>query len=222
MEIISPIQRRILGLFGQTVESDQFYLTGGTALAYFYLQHRRSNDLDFFTATEELVEPFSRHLESALKAQGMAVTRQRSFRSFVELIVGYSGEETLIQLAQDAPFRFQPVKTSPEFPGLKVDNLSDIASNKLLALFGRATLRDFIDIYILVQKGHFKPEALMQMAREKDPGFDLYWLGVALEKIHTLPDDSPDLLLLLEPVCLQELQQFFRVWREGIVRQLKY
>ena len=31
----------------------------------------------------------------------------------------------------------------------------DIASNKLLALFGRATLRDFVDVYFLTQKKYF-------------------------------------------------------------------
>jgi len=30
----------------------QFYLTGGTALAAFYLHHRYSEDLDFFSETE--------------------------------------------------------------------------------------------------------------------------------------------------------------------------
>jgi len=54
-----------------------------------------------------------------------------------------------------------------------VDSLVDIASNKLLALFGRATLRDFIDIYFLIKKGFFTGEELIEKAKKKDPGFDL-------------------------------------------------
>ena len=68
MQIINKVQKAILNLFGQVSESDSFYFTGGTALAEFYLNHRRSNDLDFFTATEEIIVPFSQRLEEILKA----------------------------------------------------------------------------------------------------------------------------------------------------------
>lgn len=39
----------IVSLINQGILGDNFFLTGGTALAVFYLHHRRSNDLDFFT-----------------------------------------------------------------------------------------------------------------------------------------------------------------------------
>ncbi|MCX5975766.1 MAG: nucleotidyl transferase AbiEii/AbiGii toxin family protein [Coprothermobacterota bacterium] len=35
----------------------QFYLTGGTALAEFYLGHRKSFDLDIFTGEESADQP---------------------------------------------------------------------------------------------------------------------------------------------------------------------
>lgn len=221
MDIISPVQAAILRQFGHVPESEHFYLTGGTALAYFYLRHRRSHDLDFFTATEELVEPFSRRLEEALRTAGMQVQRQRGLHSFVELLAQRGAEATIIHLAQDAAFRFEPTRTFPEYPELHVDTLVDIASNKLLALFGRAALRDFIDVYTLLTKGHVRQEALMNQAKEKDPGFDLYWLGVAFERIHTFRHDSPDMLMLLEPVPFDALRAFFDQWRNAIARVLK-
>ena len=46
----SPAQREILiKLINHNILEEQFFLTGGTALSVFYLHHRRSNDLDFFT-----------------------------------------------------------------------------------------------------------------------------------------------------------------------------
>jgi len=198
-----------------------FYLTGGTALAMFYLHHRKSRDLDFFTSTEEIVLPFSHRLEERLRAGGMSVERQRGLHSFVELIVEQKGESTLIQLAQDSPFRFEPPQLFQDYPELKVDNLVDLASNKLLALFGRATLRDFIDIYVLVQKGHFRQKELMERAQRKDPGFDPYWLAVAFERIRTFREDSPEMLMLLTPIPFQELQMFFDRWREELSSQLE-
>ena len=221
MRIINAIQEKILRNFSAVKDSDQFYLTGGTALAYFYLKHRQSNDLDFFTSQEEIIEPFSHQLEKHLITQGFECKRQRTFHSFVELIVTFKGETTLIHLALDAAFRFEPNKEFLNYPHLKIDHLKDIASNKLLALFGRATLRDFIDVYFLIFKGHFSKKQLMEAAVSKDPGFDLYWLGVAFERIHTFNLNSPDMLLLLEPVKLKELQDFFDEWREEIVKELK-
>lgn len=220
MSVINKIQREILLYFGDVLESEQFYLTGGTALAEFYLKHRRSNDLDFFTSVEELIVPYSYSLEEALKAKGMSVHRQRGFSSFVELLVERADDSTVIHIALETPFRFESTKVFPEYPKLKVDSLVDIASNKLLALFGRATLRDFIDVYFLIKKGYYDTEELIAKAKIKDPGFDLYWLGVALERINTFKEDSPEMLLLCEKVDFKEMLSFFNHWREKITKEL--
>ena len=47
--ILHPHQIRILKLFFATPFSKTFFLTGGTALSAFYLKHRESQDLDFFS-----------------------------------------------------------------------------------------------------------------------------------------------------------------------------
>ena len=221
MQIINKVQDAILKDFGSVPDSQYFYLVGGTALARFYLQHRQSNDLDFFTGQEEIIVPFSQQLELYLKSKNFGCTRQRVFHSFVELVVTLKEESTLIHLALDAAFRFSPTIEFPDYPKLKVDNLKDIASNKLLALFGRATLRDFIDVYFLIQRKHFSKQELMEAAGCKDPGFDLYWLGVSFERIHAFNAEAPDMLLLIESVKLSELQTFFDGWRAEIGKGLR-
>jgi predicted nucleotidyltransferase component of viral defense system len=220
LEIINSVQRAILGIFTKVSDSEYFYLTGGTALACFYLQHRKSNDLDFFTTNEEIILPFSYRLEEALKLEKMNVQKQRGIRSFVELLVEKDKETTIIHLACDAAFRLEPVKEFPEYPQLKIDDLIDLAANKLLALFGRATLRDFIDVYFLVKQAKFSPQELMDKAKIKDPGFDLYWLGVALERINTFKEASAEMLLLLEKVDFNQMLAFFNQWREKIAKEL--
>lgn len=197
-------------------DSDQFYLTGGTALAYFYLKHRKSNDLDFFTPVAEILAPFSLQLEAHLTALGMTLQKQRGFQTFVEFHVRKGQETTIIQLAQDSPFRLQPVATFPEFPGLNVDNLTDIAANKLMALFSRAALRDFVDVYSILKAGKFTEGELIANAQKKDPGFDLYWLGVAFERIHQFKEDAPDMLLLEGSLPLETLRSFFNGWRKRL------
>lgn len=220
MGIISDIQQEVLAGFSGVLDHEHFYLTGGTALAYFYLRHRKSNDLGFFTADEEILLPFSYHLEEILKTKTTGVQRQRGFASFVELLVEKDKETTIIHLACDSAYRLEQTKEFPEFPGLRIDSLKDIAANKLLALFGRATLRDFIDVYFLSKKAKFTQQGLMEKAKLKDPGFDLYWLGVALERINTFKDDSPEMLLLAEPVDFREMATFFNQWRDKLTKEL--
>lgn len=220
MEVINEIQKQILNAFGELPDSEHFYLAGGTALSYFYLKHRKSNDLDFFTPAEELILPFSHHLEEMLKKKALNVERQRGLRSFVELLVKKNAEVTIIHLAQDSSFRFDKTRVFPQHPKIQIDSLIDIAANKLLALFGRATLRDFIDVYFLVKSSKFSPEELIKNAKIKDPGFDLYWLGVAFERINSFEKDSPEMLLLIEPVDFKKLLLFFNQWREKITKNL--
>lgn len=48
----SDKQRQALGLLSRIDElSHEFFLTGGTALSVFYLHHRSSEDIDFFSTT---------------------------------------------------------------------------------------------------------------------------------------------------------------------------
>ncbi|MEW6041870.1 MAG: nucleotidyl transferase AbiEii/AbiGii toxin family protein [Elusimicrobiota bacterium] len=220
MELLSQIQKKILEIFTTIPEQNNFYLTGGTALSVFYLKHRRSNDLDFFTKLEDIITPFSYHLEEKLKNEKMIVQKHRMISSFLEYFLEKESETLIIHLAQDSPLRFEEPKIFKEFPKLNVDSLIDIASNKLLALFGRATLRDFIDIFFLIKKGEFTPEKLMNDAKIKDPGFDLYWLGITLERINVFKENSPEMSFLLEPLNFMELQNFFNNWRKNITRQI--
>lgn len=220
MEVLSLLQEEILNEFGTVLESDRFYLTGGTALSAFYLKHRKSHDLDFFTSEENVILPFSSRLEEKLKSKNMTTERLRGLHSFVELSIKKKGDQTIIHIAQESPFRFEVPKETPEYPGLKIDSLTDIASNKLLALFQRATLRDFIDVYFLIKENYFTKQKLMDLAQEKDPGFDLYWLGVALERINLFNVDSPEMLMLLKSCTIAELLSFFNKWKEDISKAL--
>jgi predicted nucleotidyltransferase component of viral defense system len=52
MNILTTFQVEFIRAFSKTSLKDAFFLTGGTALSEFYLQHRISDDLDFFTEEE--------------------------------------------------------------------------------------------------------------------------------------------------------------------------
>ncbi|MBI5525889.1 MAG: nucleotidyl transferase AbiEii/AbiGii toxin family protein [Deltaproteobacteria bacterium] len=219
MKILTNLQHSILRAACEIPDRDHFYLAGGTALSAFYLEHRASHDIDMFTGVAELVGPFSHGLQAALVRAGYTTARTRGYDTFVELTVSRSEEGTVVHLAQESPFLLEPPVPATEFPGLMVGSLPDIAAGKLLALFGRAMVRDFIDVYFLT-KERFTVQQLCDFAARKDPGFDQYWLGVAMERIETFPDDSPDLHMMVKPCAMADMRAFFKEWRASIAASL--
>ena len=219
LEILDKIQKDILLGICEVSDAENFYLTGGTALSAFYLHHRKSHDLDFFTSEEELIPSFSLRLEVHLRKNAFEVEKKRGFRSFTELAVSSAAGSTIIHIALDSPYRLEEMRQSKDYGNLMIDSLQDLAANKLLTIFGRANLRDFVDVYFLVKEKFGKKE-LIEDATKKDPGLDLYWLGVAMERINEFSDDSAEMLLLLKPCSIGDLQEFFNKWRREIFEEV--
>jgi len=184
--LLTPLQRRFLLLFARLPDQDRFYLTGGTALAEFYLGHRLSFDLDLFTHEESLIVPTSYLIEKNATESQIDITVARRFASFVELLIREGDDSIKVELALDSPFRFAP--PAPSEDGFLVNDYQDLLVDKLLAYYGRAEPRDAIDLYFILQKEPLV--TLLDKAKQKDPGFDLYWFAVALERCLTFPDDG--------------------------------
>lgn len=183
--ILSRVQRRTIASLSELPDARHFFLTGGTALAEFYLGHRKSYDLDLFTTESGLVLPFSRTAEGQLRKEGLIVGVTRRFSSFVEFEVCEKEESTRVQFGQDTPFRLDdPVNSEL---GLQVNDFKDLVVDKLQAFFGRTEARDAIDLFFILNTENLWE--LCELAKKKDPGFDLYWLAVAMEKTQEFPDE---------------------------------
>jgi hypothetical protein len=182
---LTPLQRDFMGILAQLPDKDQFYLAGGTALAEYYLGHRLSFDLDYFTGVENLVLPTSYQIESACQKNNLPIKVVRRFSTFVEFLVERENESLKIDLALDSPFRFEPTLLSSE--GVFVNDYSDLRIDKLLAYFGRSEPRDAVDLYFIMQREPVEP--LLELAAQKDPGFDLYWFALALNRCVQFPDE---------------------------------
>jgi len=172
-------------------------------LAEYYLGHRRSYDLDLFTSEANLILPFSYRVEQVVQDAGLQVNIVRRFASFVEFQVRQGENALKIDLALDSPFRFAPVELGDA--GVMVNDFQDIRADKILAFFGRAEPRDAIDLYFFLQNTKF--DDLAEFARQKDPGFDLYWFAVALNRTAKFPDEIerwPVMMLVdFDPVALK-------------------
>jgi predicted nucleotidyltransferase component of viral defense system len=203
--IISELQKGILNIFSNITDSKMFYLTGGTALAEFYLAHRKSFDLDIFTTEKELVLPFSYTFEEEIK-KFFSLRIVKRFTTFVEFEVSEKEKTTKIQLAYDSPFRFEePVDSDI---GVKVNDYKDLIVDKLLAFYGRAEIRDAVDLFFILKTEDVWE--LVKFAKQKDPGFDLYWFANALHKVKNFPDDIDEWPVeMIEKIDVKELKNLF-------------
>lgn len=176
-------------------------------MAAFYLQHRLSKDLDFFTAEEEVIGYFGERLKGNLEAMGIKAQTIRKFKSFFEILASKEEVNMPIHLALDSPFRFEEPKEN--FLGVRIDNLIDIATNKLLTVFGRSEPRDFVDIFFLI-KEKFSLETLIEKSKLKDPGLDEYYLAIAFHRIKEFPDEiSKFPVSMIKPLNIKEMKDYF-------------
>lgn len=184
--LLTTIQKDFLALFSGLPDQEHFYLTGGTALAEYYLGHRLSFDLDFFTSQEQLILPVSYQIERLTNCNDLHMQVTRRFSTFVEFLVDREGHSLRVDLGLDSPFRFLPPVISTE--GVFVNSYEDLRIDKLLAYYGRAEPRDAVDLHFILQEEPL--DKLMERAAMKDSGFDLYWFAVALNRSAGFPDEA--------------------------------
>ena len=152
---------------------EEFVFSGGTALAEYYLEHRLSDDIDFFSIKKNTPIPID-SLLGALSAIGETQYEHTHGRG----IFGTLSLDEMIKI-DFCPLYFDrinpPIKQKH---GYLVDSLDDIAANKLLALCGRHEPKDFIDIYFLNKFLNLDIEALVGLAEKKSQQSYRYLLNL--------------------------------------------
>lgn len=171
-----------------------FYLGGGTALAEFYLKHRLSEDLDFFSQHE--FDPFSisAFLKSIQKRMDISnIDYQQSFNRnlfFIRI------KNDLIK-TEFTYYPFPQIESKKIANGLRIDSLLDIAVNKVFTIYQKPRSRDFIDLYLIVKKTGWQIPDLIKKAKAKfDYHIDLLQLGTQFVKSLEI-EDFPKMLIKL-------------------------
>lgn len=165
-QVFNQNQRRIFPEL-KFLTKENFYLAGGTALAL-QLNHRSSLDFDFYTRNHfkqdlllaKLKEIFPQKVEETGKAKDTLFVR--------------------IDKVNSSFFWYKYPLLSPllKSDGPKIASLGDIAAMKLIAITGRATERDYIDIFYLIKI--FGLEKMFDFTRRKYPSFNPYFIRRSL------------------------------------------
>lgn len=186
--VLTPTQERFLSGFFRDGEPP-YYLTGGTALAAYYLRHRYSDDLDFFTRDAAHLRLGDVLVERGATAAGLTIDdyppREQPFRRF--LLGGDTHPAHPLrkcELMLDSPPYFAEPR---RFDGVLVDDLLSIAVNKLTAL-SRLEPKDYFDLYLIVSRGSHRMEDLVPRAQDKDPGLTPFTLAATFDRVTRLPD----------------------------------
>ena len=213
MEILTSLQKQFIRKLSESPFKKSFFLTGSTALAAFYLHHRLSEDLDFFTENPEEVREILPWLQETASQMDLRLEIRRQSKSFIDCFFESGGSGFLkIDFAHDAPFRLEKIRLLPEFQ-IYVDNLTDISCNKLSALYDRAEPKDFVDLYFLDRE--FSPfDQILERAKKKHIGIDDYWLAQSLQQVQTIQK----LPRMLKEVNLASLREFFISKAKNLIR----
>src|SRR3989338_8566089 len=132
-KILTTNQRLVLEQASKDPEITKwFYLTGGTALTEFYLQHRLSEDLDFFSESDlniPYLKLFFTKLEPLL---GITQISTREHYGMIFFFLTFSDKSEL--KVDFVNFPYKQVENCIKYNGLRIDSVFDIALNKLYTL----------------------------------------------------------------------------------------
>lgn len=147
------------------IQTERFYLSGGTCLSRFYYHHRYSEDMDFFfdgflypkeefeIVFREIINRISKQFKTEITLSGEYFKRGFVYKKDTALKVEFIFEN------------YKNVGQRNKVNGVYVDSKENIATNKLTAVYDRKTVKDFIDLYYLLQEIDF--EQVAQWAEHK-------------------------------------------------------
>ena len=130
-EILKDWQKKVIKFIASADKLSTFYLSGGTALAGYYLYHRISDDLDFFSYKD--IDPIFIHkvAEDLKDVIGGASARFSRLYDRNQFFYTVDGDEYKVEFTK---YPFPQLEKVSLLDGLRIDSERDIAVNKLLTI----------------------------------------------------------------------------------------
>jgi len=178
-----------------------FYLTGGTALSRCYLNHRYSDDLDFFVNEAPDFKKQTERVVSAIRKAGMQIELGTASESFLRITVLKDEVPLKIDFVNDVIYHYGDFEAAHFFN--KIDSWRNILSNKLCAV-SRLEPKDIADLLFIAKKFAFEWPDIMEEAKSKDLWIEP--LNVS-RIIKEFPVDLFDSVKWITPVAQKKLSK---------------
>jgi hypothetical protein len=141
-DALYPLQDRVIRTFNQA--DTGFYLSGGTAASRGYLQHRFSDDLDYFVNDDSRFGLWVERIIQALNQNWRCEVLMKEER-FARLNLLQDDVSLKIEMINDVPARVGDVQIHPILG--RLDSAENILANKVTALLDREEPKDLADIW---------------------------------------------------------------------------
>jgi predicted nucleotidyltransferase component of viral defense system len=142
-----------------------FYLTGGTALGRFYLNHRYSEDLDFFVNNDPDFSKNILFIKNELQKKFITdISKTIVTDEFARFFIYDNDIFIKVEFVNDVTYRVgSPAKSIYG----NIDTVANILSNKLTAIVGRDEPKDVFDIVTIASHFSFNWQDIFNHAKEK-------------------------------------------------------
>lgn len=181
---LTELQRQLAHAFLSRARG--FFLTGGAVLVGWELAHRTTDDLDFFTDSNDAMAVSDATLRGAAESLGATVTSLVGSPDFHRYVVQRGDESVRVDVVRD---RTPQLHDKLERDGIRMDSVEEIFVNKICALVGRSEIRDLVDLMALEERG-LRVEDSLALAQRKDASATPATLGWLLSTL-TIPE-GPD------------------------------
>ena len=164
-DVLYPFQDRVIKVINQV--DTGFYLTGGTASSRGYLQHRFSDDLDYFVNDDNRFGLWVERLIQALNKDWNCEVLMKEER-FARLNLVQKDVSLKIEMVNDVPARRGETLNHPVLG--RLDSAENILANKVTALLDHEEPKDFADIWGFCCLKNLSLQAAITDAQSKAAG----------------------------------------------------
>lgn len=199
----TPQQKIIVSAFAkEPLLTKRFYFTGGTALSVFYLGHRLSDDLDFFSEKKFNKKEIIDLVQNWTKQYRLGIEIQEGETMIIVVFTFPGGEKVKVDFNY---YPFRRLKESKIVNGIEIDNIKDIAINKLMSINQRTEIKDFVDLYFL--RNTLTVCELMEGVKRKF-GFEMNPVLIASDFLKV--EEFDFLPKMVVPLNIADFQEFFK------------
>ncbi len=205
--LLPKTQKLLLKMIGECSFLDKYVLVGGSALAM-YLCHRKSEDLDFFTYSDNFDK-----------------------KEIFDYIQTFENQEIINQTPQQVDLLLDGVKVTffnanwkflepTKIEKFNLASIESISAMKVNVVFLRAKYRDYYDLYCLVKDG-MSLRDIFEYSINIVEGINFKLFAIALVYIDDIEDDNIEYLEPIETISKEEIRDFFQDRIDKVARSKK-